>query len=87
MGYPLLRNPGKEFNLSLIPFYDQGRGRNQGEAADTLSSVGLATRVRWQGFNLDMALAKRLRHPAAVTTSGGTLQDKGFHLQLTYNVF
>ncbi len=85
--YPIVRNSGAELNLDIIPFYDYGRGKNRNEAAETLSSAGLATRLRWQGVSLDLAIAKRLKHPDSVTTSGGTLQDKGVHLQVSYNFF
>jgi len=92
--YPLVRNPGKGFNLSLIPFYDYGRGKNhygrgknQSEPADTLSSMGLLTRVRWEGLSLDLSFAKRLDHPNFVHSNGGNLQDKGINFQLNYNFF
>ncbi|HSV54015.1 MAG TPA: ShlB/FhaC/HecB family hemolysin secretion/activation protein [Burkholderiaceae bacterium] len=87
LDYPLVRQFGSGFNMSLVPFYDYGRGKNRGAAADSLSSVGLATRMRWQGFNVDLALAKRLAHPSSVNSSGGTLQDKGFHFRVAYQFF
>lgn len=83
--YPLIRNPGQGLAVALIPFHDFGHGRNRGEAARTLSSLGLATRLQWQGFTLDLAVARRLRHPDL--PNGETLQDKGVHLALTYNFF
>jgi hemolysin activation/secretion protein len=85
--YPLFRNPGRGLNLSLIPFYDFGQGKNIGEAAETISSLGLASRMRWQGFNMDLVFAARLAHPSAVTHNGGTLQDHAIHLQLGYDFF
>lgn len=84
---PLIRAADPALNLSLIPFYDHGRGRNRDEAADTLSSAGLAARLRWQGFSLELAVAKRLRHPASIAHAGGTLQDKGIHCQLSYRFY
>lgn len=85
--YPVIRQSGNGLNLALIPFYDIGRGQNQDEPAASLSSVGLATRLRWQGVRLDFAMAKRLRHPDDVTRSGGTLQDKAMHVQLVFDFF
>ncbi len=85
--YPLLRHQGKELNLALIPFYDWGHGRNFGNSAVTLSSAGLAARVGWQKFSLDLVLARRLVHPESVNRTGGTLQDHGVHCQITYNFF
>ena len=85
--YPLVRNPGKGFNLSLVPFYDYGRGKNQSEAADTLTSMGLLTRMRWEGVSLDFSFAKRLSYPNFVRSNGGNLQDKGINFQLNYNFF
>ncbi|MFA7269762.1 MAG: ShlB/FhaC/HecB family hemolysin secretion/activation protein [Sterolibacterium sp.] len=87
LDYPLVRNPGSGLNLSLIPFYDFGQGKNIGEAAETITSLGLASRLRWQGISLDLVFAKRLAHPSAITNSGGTLQDHGVHLQLGYDFF
>jgi len=85
--YPLVRNAGSGLNLSLIPFYDYGRGKNVGEEAETLSSAGLASRLRWKGFNLDLVFAKRLDHPITVTSNGRTLQDHAVHIQMAYDFF
>ena len=82
--FPVLRGDGA--SLNLIPFYDWGRGRNQGENAAILSSAGLAARARWQGFSLDLALAWRLQRPNSVQ-GGSNLQDDGVHVQLSYNFF
>lgn len=85
--YPVIRQSENGFNLALIPFYDIGRAQNQDESAKTISSVGLASRLRWQGLRLDFAFAKRLLHPNEITSNGGTLQDKGMHLQLAFDFF
>jgi hemolysin activation/secretion protein len=85
--YPLMRQSQQGIGLALIPFYDIGRGQNQTEPADTISSVGLATRLRWHGIRLDLVLAKRLRHPGNVMTSGASLQDHAMHVQLAYDFF
>jgi hemolysin activation/secretion protein len=84
---PLIRNPGKGLNLSLIPFYDLGRGRNRNEAADSISSVGLALRSRWQGTFVDLAIAHRLSYPDSVDGLHGSLQDKAVHLQMGYRFY
>lgn len=85
--YPLLKAADPGLNLSLIPFYDTARGRNLKEAADTLASAGIAARLRWQGFSLDLAVARRLQHPDAITRNGGTWQDRGVHCQLSYRFY
>lgn len=84
---PVVRRFGDGLNFSLVPFYDIGRGKNRGAAADTISSVGLATRVRWQGLSAELAYGKRLAHPDALDTQRGTLQDKGWHLRVAYEFF
>lgn len=81
--YPLTRNNGNGSNMAVIPFYDYGRGQNSGDFATTLSSWGLAARAGWRGFNLYVAIAKRLVFPEAIKGSGTTLQDQGFHFQLS----
>ena len=83
--YPLVTGQG--WNWSLVPFYDYGRGKNQNETTQALSSIGFATRASWRGLHLDLAIAKRLVHPADVTDAGETLQDKGVHVQLGYDFF
>lgn len=84
--YPWLRGE-RGSDLVLIPFYDRGRGKNRGEAATVLSSAGLATRAHWQGFSLDLAVAKRLEHPDFGGQDRRTLQDKGVHVQLSHDFF
>jgi len=85
--YPLMRQSEHGIGLALIPFYDIGRGQNQAEPADTISSVGLATRLHWRGIRLDVAIAKRLRHPGEIVPSGSSLQDQAMHVQLAYDFF
>lgn len=80
--YPIVHN---ECKVSLIPFYGIGQGQNVGEAATTISSVGLATRSQWRHFNLDLAIAKKLSYPSAIIPNGGSLQEKGVHFQLSYS--
>ncbi|MBK7002488.1 MAG: hypothetical protein IPH35_21800 [Rhodoferax sp.] len=81
--YPLISNPGKGQNLAVTPFYDWGWGKNQREEADILAALGVALRLRQGGFKLDLALAHRQIAPASVSSDGGTLQDKGAHVQLS----
>ncbi len=84
LDHPLVRNPGAGLNLSVIPFYDIGRGRNRNEAGDSISSVGVALRNRWQGTFVDLAVAHRLTHPESVEALQGSLQDKAVHVQVGY---
>ncbi len=81
---PLYRAGERGPNLSVLPFYDVGRGKNRGEAGETLSSAGVAASLRWQGWRVDLAVAKRLVHPAAIH-GGSNWQDKGVHLQIAYD--
>jgi hemolysin activation/secretion protein len=83
--YPLA-GPGQEWNLHVIPFYDQGMGKNQSERSDALSSTGMALRAQWKNLSFDFSIAHRLQHPDS-TNSHKTLQDKGIHLQLGYSLF
>ena len=85
--YPLASSGPNGLNTTLTPFYDFGRGRNQGSRATTIDSVGIATRVRWRGFGLDLVLAKPLRSPEFTKSKDDTLQDKGVHVQLSYDFF
>lgn len=82
--YPLVARSASGLQLSLIPFYDRGRGYNANEATVTLSSWGLAAKLRWRGFVLDLAVARRLSHPESVKHASGNLQDRGVHFNLGY---
>lgn len=84
---PVVRRFGDGLNMSLVPFYDIGRGKNRGAAADTISSAGLATHLRWQRLSAELAYGKRLAHPAALDAQRGTLQDRGWHLRVAYEFF
>lgn len=85
--YPLVRSAGAGLNVVLIPFYDYGRARNNGGSAASISSLGLASRLRWQGLSVDIAIAKRLSHPDFINGPKENLQEKGIHFQLSYNFF
>ena len=85
LDYPLERNTSTGAQVNLIPFVDYGRARNVGGPVSTLASAGLATRLQWMRFYVDLAVAKRLRTsdtPAA--SSPSRLQDAGIHLQVAY---
>lgn len=83
--YPFIRNAANGLKLTVIPFYDIGRGRNNDDSATTISSLGLASRIQWQHFNLDIAISRRLVLPESIKGTGTTLQDKGVHVQFSYN--
>ena len=87
LDFPLIADGDHKFSLNLLPFFDHGRARNKGEAAVVISSIGLATRMRWQGLAVDLALASRQRHPPTIAGGGSSLQDKGIHLQMSYSFF
>ena len=83
--YPLQRNAGTGAQINLIPFADYGRARNAGGPVTTLASAGLAARVQWMRFYVDLAVAKRLRSSdAPAASSPSRLQDAGIHLQVAY---
>ncbi|MBL8481750.1 MAG: ShlB/FhaC/HecB family hemolysin secretion/activation protein, partial [Rhodocyclaceae bacterium] len=84
--YPLPQNATPGWRVNVVPFYDWGRGKNQHEPATTLSSAGLAARARWRGLGIDLTLAHRIVHPDGMG-GGSNLQDKGVHLQLSWNLF
>jgi len=85
--YPLLLETKQGIGVSLIPFYDWGRGKNQDENATVLASYGLGVRVQWKGLQLDFSKAWRLQHPAILDQLHGNLQDRGINFQLTYSFF
>ena len=83
--WPVVNQPENGLRVVFVPFYDIGRGRNHGDSATTLQSLGVATRVRWKNFNLDLTLAKRIDQPSATKNQGSNLQDQGVHLQLSWH--
>ncbi|MDD5248401.1 MAG: ShlB/FhaC/HecB family hemolysin secretion/activation protein [Rhodocyclaceae bacterium] len=84
---PVIADGARKFSLNLVPFFDHGRAQNNGADPVVISSLGLATRLRWQGLAVDLAAAARLYHPASITRAGSNLQDKGIHVQVSYNFF
>jgi len=85
--YPLRQDASDRLHVRFSPFYDYGSGRNQGEATDTLESVGLAIHLRWQRLNFDLAVARRLRNTIPDNTDRSSLQDRAIHAQLHYSFF
>lgn len=81
---PLLQGTGQDLQWSLIPFYDMGQGHNQGEASTRIASVGLATRLRWQGMRLDLAVGQPLH---GERSAGHSWQHRGIHLHWGYDFF
>lgn len=84
--YPVLRDPRDALEVSLIPFYDIGHGRDLGQSGLTLSALGLAAQLHWQGLQFDLSKGYRLVYPAALVTGRGNLQDRGIYFQLQYTV-
>lgn len=88
LDFPLLQaEAGRGHTVNLIPFLDYGKGRNQGDVSEAISSAGVAARWHWQDLTLDLALARRLAHPAEMKFGHGALQDSGAHLQLAYKIW
>jgi hemolysin activation/secretion protein len=85
--YPVIGNAAERIHMTVSPFYDYGRGKNRDAPSATLSSWGLATRIRWLGVSLYAAAAKRLVHPESVNGSKGNLQDKGIHFYIAYDFY
>lgn len=82
--YPMMGGAADQQAWTLLPFADYGHGMNIGEAGVSLSSLGVASRYRWRGLSLDVALARRISKPAGIVADGHTLQDNGIHMQLSY---
>jgi hemolysin activation/secretion protein len=85
--YPLLQESRDGVGLSLIPFYDWGRGRSQNSEATVLSSCGLAASANWKGLKVDVSKGWRLIHPAILDSVHGNAQDRGINFQVTYAFF
>lgn len=73
-------------SLSVLPFVDYGRGRNLGQAADAIGSVGLALRWRSGPWAADAAWGWRKSSTVDKARAGHSLQDQGFHLQVSYTI-
>jgi hemolysin activation/secretion protein len=85
--YPVLQQPRHGVGALLFPFFDWGKGKNQGESGTILSSYGLGARVNWKGLQLEVSKAWRLIHPAILDRLSGTAQDRGVNFQVTWTFF
>jgi hemolysin activation/secretion protein len=85
--WPVVRDSDRALQLSVMPFYDYGHGRNLGAPAATLSSLGVAARLRWSRLSANLAIAKRLVYPASAGATHGNLQDHGVHFDVAYNFY
>ena len=83
---PVLADGAAKLNLHLLPFFDYGVAWNNGQEKSVISSIGLAARLRWQSWAVDLALARRQSHPESITSNGSNLQDKGIHIQTSRNL-
>jgi hemolysin activation/secretion protein len=68
--------------LTLGTFFDWAAGHDVGQPTDTLSSVGLTTRLRWPHLQADVAYGLRLIHPGFTEQEHGSWQDHGIHAQI-----
>lgn len=85
--YPLLQEQRHGVGVSLIPFFDWGRGRSQNTNQVILSSYGLGARVTWRGLDVQVSKAWRLIHPAILDSLHGNAQDRGINFQVIYAFF
>lgn len=87
LDFPVLADGDNRLRFNVSPFYDYGRARNQGDEMATISSFGVAGKLRWYGLGIDLAVAKQQRHSNTTIAESSNLQDKGVHLQVSYNFF
>jgi hemolysin activation/secretion protein len=71
----------------VSPFLDWGRATTFQLGSNTISSAGLALKAAWKGVRLDLVVAKRLQHAAAIDNLNSSIQDDRVHLQLAYDFF
>lgn len=83
--HPLLGTAEERHALTLAPFIDYGSARNIGEARDRIYSAGVGLLWRWQRLAANLYAAKRFVAPPTPTQT--TLQDRGIHLEIRYDVF
>jgi hemolysin activation/secretion protein len=81
---PVFQRGASATSLHLLPFVDYGRGRNLGQAADTIASAGLALRWRSGPWAADAAWGRRVHATIDKARAGSSLQDHGFHFQFSY---
>jgi hemolysin activation/secretion protein len=80
--YPILQNPSQRYQVMVVPFFDIGRARNQGEEGQQLSSIGLGLTAEHKGFSGEVFYGYQLDDIGA--KKHGTLQNHGIHFQLRY---
>jgi len=85
--YPMLQEARHGVGATLIPFFDWGKGRNQGQSGTILSSYGLGARLNWRGVQIDVSKGWRLIHPAILDSLHGNAQDRGVNFQVTCSLF
>lgn len=83
--HPLLGGFDERHALTLAPFIDYGSARNIGEAPERIYSAGVGLLWRWQRVSANLYAAKRFVTPPAPAQT--TLQDRGIHLEIRYDVF
>jgi hemolysin activation/secretion protein len=81
--WPWMPSGWDGLRVVLEPFVDYGRVRNRGQTWVDQGSAGLALRVTWRGWQLDLAAAGRIKGDAAASEHD-SLQDRGLHVQLTH---
>jgi hemolysin activation/secretion protein len=81
---PVLRSAARNAMLQVVPFADHGRGHNIGGRTDSLGSIGVALRGRVDRFAGELAWGKRVHSTVGKERTGDSLQDHGFHLQVSY---
>jgi hemolysin activation/secretion protein len=81
---PMWSTPAPAHQLRAGPFLDWGRARNQSEPAERLCALGVALDWRLDRLQVELHAAKRLVTPRAAAR--GSLQDKGVHVQVRYEL-
>lgn len=85
--YPLWRSATDVPLLSAGLFTDAASGQNRDERSAHLSSAGVTLKAHHLGWRFDLAYAFNRRYAEGVVRRNDTLQDKGIHFQLSYDVF
>ncbi len=80
--YPILQNTGQRYQVMVVPFFDIGRARNQGEESEQISSAGLGFTAEHKGFFGEIFYGYQLDDIDA--KKHGSLQNHGIHFQVRY---
>lgn len=80
--YPILQNTSQRYQVMVVPFFDIGRARNQGEESEQISSVGLGFTAEHKGFFGEIFYGYQLDDIDA--KKHGSLQNHGVHFQVRY---